>query len=72
MTNTTIQIRRLKVLEAADYLGVGVSTLDKMRMEGRGPRYLKIGGRVFYRQSDLDAYIEAAVIETSDSRALAG
>lgn len=63
---------RLKVPEAANYLGVGISTLDKMRMEGRGPRYLKIGGRVFYRLTDLDAYIEAAVIETTDSRALAG
>ena len=66
------QTRRLKVPEAANYLGVGISTLDKMRMEGRGPRYLKIGGRVFYRLTDLDAYIEAAVIETTDSRALAG
>jgi len=47
-------------------------TLARMRTEGRGPRYLKIGGRVFYRLTDLDAYIEAAVIETTDSRALAG
>jgi len=57
---------------AARYLGLSKSTLDKMRVEGRGPRYLKIGGRVFYRPADLDAYIEAAVIETTDSRALAG
>jgi len=70
--STSIQTGRLKVPEAANYLGVGISTLDKMRMEGRGPRYLKIGGRVFYRLTDLDAYIEAAVIETTDSRALAG
>lgn len=69
---TSIHTGRLKVPEAANYLGVGISTLDKMRMEGRGPRYLKIGGRVFYRLADLDAYIEAAVIETTDSRALAG
>ncbi|HHA2904285.1 TPA: helix-turn-helix transcriptional regulator [Stenotrophomonas maltophilia] len=70
--NAAIQISRLKVPEAAKYLGVGISTLDKMRMEGRGPRYLKIGGRVFYRLADLDSYIEAAVIETTDSRAHAG
>jgi len=57
---------------AAKYLGLSKSTLDKMRVDGRGPRYLKIGGRVFYRLTDLDAYIEAAVIETTDSRALAG
>lgn len=63
---------RLNGQTAARYLGLSKSTLDKMRIEGRGPRYLKIGGRVFYRPADLDAYIEAAVIETTDSRALAG
>lgn len=63
---------RMRVPEAAKYLTLSTSTLDKMRVEGRGPRYLKIGGRVFYRLTDLDAYIEAAVIETTDSRALAG
>lgn len=63
---------RLPVARAAAHLGLSVSSLNKMRMEGRGPRYLKIGGRVFYRLTDLDAYIEAAVIETTDSRALTG
>lgn len=71
MTATTL-ISRLTVPEAAKHLGVGVSTLDKMRMQGRGPRYLKLGSRIFYRQSDLDAYLEAAVVETTDSRARAG
>ncbi|KDE90589.1 hypothetical protein DF40_022480 [Stenotrophomonas maltophilia M30] len=63
---------RLRVSDAAKYLGLGVSTLDKMRTEGRGPRYLKVGNRVFYREADLDAYLEAAVVETTDSRARAG
>ncbi|RFF50168.1 helix-turn-helix transcriptional regulator [Xanthomonas campestris] len=63
---------RLKGPEAAKYLGFSHSTLEKMRHEGRGPRYVKLGGRVFYRKADLDAYVEAAVIETTDSRALAG
>ncbi|WP_369913880.1 helix-turn-helix transcriptional regulator [Xanthomonas sp. NCPPB 3005] len=59
---------RMKVPDAAKHLGVSVSTLDKMRHEGRGPRYLKIGGRIFYRVADLDAYIDASVVETIDSR----
>jgi hypothetical protein len=29
------------------------------RWQGRGPRYLKIGGRVVYRQQDIEAF-EAA------------
>ena len=69
---TTRTRERISVTGAARHLGLSASTLNKMRMEGRGPRYLKIGGRVFYRLTDLDAYIEAAVIETTDSRALAG
>ena len=63
---------RLRVSEAAKYLGMGVSTLDKMRVQGRGPRHLKVGNRVFYRESDLAAFLDAAVVETTDSRAYAG
>ncbi|MCD0280470.1 helix-turn-helix domain-containing protein [Xanthomonas melonis] len=59
---------RMSVPDAARYMGMSKSTMDKMRHEGRGPRYLKIGGRIFYRVSDLDAYLEAAVVETTDSR----
>jgi excisionase family DNA binding protein len=65
-------LERFSGTQAANYLGLSKSTLEKMRIEGRGPRYLKLGGRCFYRRSDLDAYLEAAVVETTDSRALAG
>ncbi|HDS1218392.1 TPA: helix-turn-helix domain-containing protein [Stenotrophomonas maltophilia] len=61
---------RLDVAAAARVLGISKSTLDKMRCEGRGPRYLRVGKRCFYRPADLDAYLEAAVVETADSRAL--
>ncbi|UZW60270.1 helix-turn-helix transcriptional regulator [Lysobacter enzymogenes] len=57
--------------QAAEMLGISKSTLDKKRCEGRGPRYIKLGSRVFYRQEDLDAYIAASVVETEDSRATA-
>lgn len=63
---------RLKVQDAANYLGLSKSSLDKMRMEGRGPRYLKVGSRVFYRAADLVAYLDSAVVETTDSRAGGG
>ncbi|PZU29897.1 MAG: hypothetical protein DI584_01415 [Stenotrophomonas sp.] len=63
---------RMTGQDAAAHLGLSKSTLEKMRVEGRGPRYLKLGGRCFYRRSDLDAYLEAAIVETTDSRALAG
>ncbi|MDX6081142.1 helix-turn-helix domain-containing protein [Xanthomonas campestris pv. incanae] len=70
--NSALPTSRLKCPAAAAFLGLTASTLEKMRHEGRGPRYVKIGGRVFYRQSDLDAYLEASVVETTESRARAG
>jgi hypothetical protein len=49
--------------EAAKYLGgYSSSTLDWWRWKGRGPRYIKIEGRVFYRQSVLDAYLDQNVV----------
>jgi excisionase family DNA binding protein len=49
---------RLTVKEAAAYVPCGVSTLNKLRVSGGGPRYIKIGNRVLYDQRDLDKWIE--------------
>ena len=54
---------------AAEYLGgVVTGTLAKWRHFGEGPEYVKIGSRVFYEQSALDAFIEAGR-RTSTSQA---
>ena len=31
-------------------------TLEQWRCQGKGPRYLKIGGRVVYPLTEIDAY----------------
>lgn len=31
-------------------------TLEQWRWQGRGPRFLKIGGRVVYRLRDIEAF----------------
>lgn len=31
-------------------------TLEQWRWQGKGPRYLKIGGRVVYRLEDIEAF----------------
>jgi hypothetical protein len=36
-------------------------TLEQWRWQGRGPRYLKIGGRVVYRLADIEAFESARV-----------
>jgi predicted DNA-binding transcriptional regulator AlpA len=45
--------------EAAEYLGISVSTLSKRRVFGGGPKYLKLGRRVVYDPRDLDAWLNA-------------
>ncbi|MES1200226.1 MAG: helix-turn-helix domain-containing protein [Pseudomonadota bacterium] len=50
---------RLSVEEAAGYTGLSVSTLNKLRISGGGPEYLKICRRVFYRTADLDRWLES-------------
>ena len=44
---------------AAQVLGLAVSTLNKFRVYGTGPRFVKLGRSVRYRPADLDAWIEA-------------
>ncbi|AQS48750.1 DNA-binding protein [Thioclava nitratireducens] len=63
-----IHDERLDTAQAANYLGYSKSTLEWWRMVGRGPRYYKIGGgRIRYKQSDLDAYLEAGVVEPREA-----
>ena len=48
----------MKDVEAAPLLSMSVHTLRKMRCQGVGPAYLKLGKAVRYRLSDLEAYVE--------------
>jgi len=43
---------------AALYLGFARQTLSKWRVEGSGPRFIRVGGRVMYHRADLDAFID--------------
>ena len=49
--------------EAALYLRVAEKTLTNWRCRSVGPRYLKIGGIILYRRSDLDAFLEASLVD---------
>jgi len=40
-------------------LGISRSTLQSWRYAGRGPRFIKVGRLVRYRNADVDAYLEA-------------
>ncbi len=45
--------------QAADYLGLAISTLNKWRCHGDGPKFIKLGRSVRYQRVDLDAFIAA-------------
>ena len=46
--------RKLTIKETATYLAVSKSWLDKRRLDGNGPAYLKLGRRVVYDIIDLE------------------
>lgn len=49
--------RMLRTDDAANYVGVSASTLNKLRLAGGGPEYIKLGKSVVYDPADLDAWL---------------
>jgi hypothetical protein len=62
----------LTVIQAAGYTKLSKSSLDKLRVYGGGPLYIKAGARVVYDQLDLDTWlIGKKVANTSQSPSIA-
>lgn len=57
MLSNSTPTARVTVEGAATYLGLSVSTLNKLRVFGGGPVFLKLGRRVAYDPADLDAWL---------------
>lgn len=56
---------------AAEFLAVGVRFLQKARVSGRGPAFVKVGSRVRYRLDDLQEWIDSRrVMNTAQADAL--
>lgn len=51
----------LNTVEVAERLRISPRTLERMRVEGTGPRYIKVGpgkrARVLYRENDVIAWV---------------
>ena len=43
-----------------------VKTLQAWRQLKRGPRFVRIGRRVFYPRTEIDAYLANHMVETTD------
>lgn len=64
-------MRYLRTPDAANYLGVGQSTLERKRVDGTGPQFRRLGGKIItYAVEDLDAWASKQVFSsTSEAEA---
>ena len=51
--------RLMTLDEVAGYLGVTSNAMYTMRHRGRGPQAFRLGTRLRYRRSEVDAWLEA-------------
>lgn len=47
----------LSIEELADYLNIPVSTIRDWRTDGKGPRAIRLGGRLRFAVSDVQAWL---------------
>ena len=53
---------------AAQIVGLSESTLAKLRLNGNGPLYCKLGRRGVYRPADLEQWLQSRTVrDTSDA-----
>ena len=58
----TNQIDLLTAKQAARYLSISTKWLANQRWQGTGPKFLRVGGAIRYRVSDLEQFLEEAVV----------
>ena len=51
--------------QLADRWQISPRTLEQWRWLGKGPKFLKIGARVLYREEDVDAYEAGQVCQNT-------
>jgi predicted DNA-binding transcriptional regulator AlpA len=66
MTRRNI-VANVRVKEAAQHLGVSKSFLDKARIYGGGPLFMRFGRAVVYSTDELDAWARSCAA-TNDNR----
>jgi predicted DNA-binding transcriptional regulator AlpA len=65
-SQATAPCKYMRPKQAAQYTGLSESTLAKLRMRHKrdsGPTYIKRGGSVIYRSSDLDNWMDQQVVD---------
>ena len=60
-------LRLLTQGEAARLLRLSERTLERLRLQGGGPLYVKAGRAVRYRECDLEAWISERVVSSTSA-----
>lgn len=61
-----------RTADAARYLGIGKSTLERKRIEGTGPKFRRLGPKIVtYAVKDLDAWAGQHVLASTSEAASA-
>jgi len=56
---------RLSAHEVSLITGLAIKTLEAMRVEGRGPVFMKLGRKVQYRLSDIKDFMQRNTFTTT-------
>ena len=54
--------------EAAHVLRLSERTIERMRVAGTGPRFVRINHSIRYREQDLEAYVAARVVASTSQK----
>lgn len=67
-----MSVKHLNQRQLAERWGVSEASLERWRSEGIGPVFLKLQGRVLYRQEDVESYEADSLRKSTSERAVAG
>ena len=63
---------RLAQLDLSERWGISPKTLERWRVLGIGPCFLKLGGKVVYRLEDVEAYERQSLRQSTSEAVHAG
>jgi predicted DNA-binding transcriptional regulator AlpA len=63
--------RLLDEAETCKLTGLSARTLQRMRLDGSGPRFAKLGRRILYRRGDVLAWVTANTHDSTSAATVA-
>lgn len=62
-----MEVLHMNQRQLANRWGVSEACLERWRSEGIGPQFLKLRGRVMYRQVDIEAFEESCLRQSTSN-----